>query len=248
MGESKEKESRKDKLDSAGKEANPSKTTLETDYMSEGKKWKHAADSEKEPIRQFCQYFEASIYFIQSARQFERKNDSLPNVYRHFMNTLQFVRPALLNRFVKARTHSAEDPRLTVLGLRCLSLTIFHLMKFMNRDMRANDKHIRSQIQLCTANADPNKPDQPIIVNNKMQLPMPLFTLIKKQLDSLSYYNEAVELWQQADHMLESESSLKSFFEKLNADCGRLSLDSNIDDLVPYARAGLKLLNVDYSG
>ena len=228
------------------------KETKEPDYQHEGKKWKHSADREKDPIKQFCQYFESSIYFIQSARYFERGETSFDKIHRLYSDTLRFIRPALQNRFAKAKTHSLDENKLSALGLKCLSLTLFHVNKIMLKEMRVNEKHIRHQVSSATSinSADPARPDQPIIINNKIQMPLQLYTLMKKQLDYLSAYNESIELWQQADHLMENDvnsSDLKGYFKKLNSECGQLSLNSSIDDLVPYARNGLKFLNVDYN-
>ena len=224
-------------------------TANQPDYQIEGKKWKHTGDREKNPIKQYCKYLEAALYFIQAARQFERNSESLDKTNHLYKTTLTFLRSALQNKFIKSRSqHSLDENRLLVLGFRLLSVTIFHTNKIMLKEMRANEKHIRTQLASVTAITDPqHKPDQPVIVTNKIQMSLHLYTAMKKQFDHLSYYNESNELWQQTEHILDNDSATKQFFKKLNLDSGQLNINSNIDDLVPYVRNGLKQLNVDYS-
>lgn len=221
----------------------------ELDYQKEGTKWKHTGDRETDPIKQYCKYLEAAIYFLQFARQFERTNDAHEKTRSLYTTTLAYLRSTLQNKFIKFRPATCDVNRLSVLGLRLLSLTIFHMNKFTLKEMRLNEKHIRTNLSAATNSetADPTKPDQPLIVKNKMHLSINLYTIMKKQLDYLNLYNDLTEMWQQADHIIETDANCKSFFKKLNAECGQLSLNSNIDDLVPYVRTGLKQLNIDYS-
>lgn len=252
----------KDSKQSSSSSKETVKSNQEIDYQKEGKRWKHSADSEQDPLKQFCKYFESSIYFVQSVRQYECNESISEKVYKLYINALQFVKPALLNKFVNKLTkprqlNSDEENKLTILsilGLKCLSLILFHLNKIMIKEMRSSEKYLRTHMSLISAESvDPNKPEQQVsIISNKIQMSLNFYSMMKKHVDHLSHYNESIECWQQSEHILETnlqktDSTLKSFFKKLDDEHGQLSILTHIDEILKYARGGLKSLNIDYS-
>lgn len=69
-------------------------------------------------------------------------------------------------------------------------------------------------------------------------VPQNMYSMMQKQNVHLTNLHMCLDLWEQADFLIEHSGS-REFFSALDKSCGHLTLHSSFSDLVRYVRAGL---------
>ncbi|XP_013775321.1 AF4/FMR2 family member 4-like [Limulus polyphemus] len=69
-------------------------------------------------------------------------------------------------------------------------------------------------------------------------VPQNMYSMMQKQNIHLTNLHMCLDLWEQADFLIEHSGS-REFFSALDKSCGHLTLHSSFSDLVRYVRAGL---------
>lgn len=208
-------------------------------YLLAAKKLKHEADKETDRTVQARKYLQAVLFFIITGNTKEKAScnkESLESVYCMYRETLRLIR-FISDKFAKfQRTPPEEVPttefKLAALSYRCQSLLSLKLSRLKKSEISSTNKYIQANLPDHI-----NQPKSPIVT-----LPYSLFSAMHKQLSVLQQLNYAHDLWQQADNLVEKHPSCAAFFSTLDNECGPLSLNSPIDDLVRYVTTGLKIL------
>lgn len=208
------------------------------DYLKAAKKLKHAADRETDRTVQARKYLEAVLYFILTGNAMEQRScNDLEKVFIMYKETLSLIR-YISGKFAKSRTSTTEeisttDHKLTALSFRCQSLLCLKLSRLKEKEIRSNFKIIQSTIESNNINTKDK---------NSVTIPSQLFNAMNRQISLLQQLNNAHDLWQQADTLVDKNPSCAAFFATVDAECGSLSLSSSFDDLVRYVTTGLKIL------
>ncbi|ELU08925.1 hypothetical protein CAPTEDRAFT_127205 [Capitella teleta] len=235
-------------------------------YVQEARRLKHLADaSMPDKFSKSLMYVESVLSFIQYGTAMEYEHKDPNKIFKVYFDTLNFCRYYICNS--KSSTLSNCEKKLSVLSLRLQAFLCLKMFKTKKTEA-AKLKRVLDDHNKATTSKQAPSPFQPNgqwSRSNGTPSPMSpqpspagstasmgssssasstasaqrIQSVTAQYLQHVRYLSDCHEIWEQTDAAMLDH---KDFFRNLDNDCGRLTMQSSVPEIVRYIKVGLHRL------